>query len=252
MTTIPSGTSVPDDWFVDFHSGPAARFWRAVGAAMADADAALVAGLLDLPPGAAVLDMPCGDGRIAHRLAARGLRVDGVDISSPEIEHARAAGGAAGFHVGDMRCPPVAGPYDGVVTWGNSFGYMPHADSLAALAATRGLLRGGGRLVLETATVAESLLVGGVSDEDVHEAGGVRMTIRSRYEPERSRLVGELVFEEGGRVTDRRVVAHHVHTCAELVRMLRDSGFGAVDLRGPDGRAGYSLGDPRLIAVANA
>jgi len=37
---------VPDDWFVGFHDGLAARFWRSAAAAMADGDAALVRELL--------------------------------------------------------------------------------------------------------------------------------------------------------------------------------------------------------------
>jgi cyclopropane fatty-acyl-phospholipid synthase-like methyltransferase len=42
--------------------------------------AAAIAALLDLPAGARVLDAPCGAGRIAVRLAERGLDVTGIDI----------------------------------------------------------------------------------------------------------------------------------------------------------------------------
>jgi hypothetical protein len=45
---------------------------------------------------------------------------------------------------------------------------------------------------------------------------------------------------------------HHVHTTGEVVRMLGGAGFGAVELRGPDGRAPFELGRPRLIVVATA
>ena len=50
----PDAARVPDDWFVGFHRGLVARFWRAAGATMADADTRVVRGLLDLPQGAAV------------------------------------------------------------------------------------------------------------------------------------------------------------------------------------------------------
>jgi cyclopropane fatty-acyl-phospholipid synthase-like methyltransferase len=80
---------VPDDWFVGFHRGLAARFWRAAGATMADADARLVRELLELEP-AAVLDVPCGDGRLAVRLAA-GHAVVGIDLAGGELELARRA-----------------------------------------------------------------------------------------------------------------------------------------------------------------
>ena len=249
MTPTAAGTRVPDDWFVDFHTGPAARFWRAVGAMTADADAALVAGLLDLPPGATVLDVPCGDGRIARRLA--GLVVHGVDISGAEIDHARREGGAT-FAVGDMRRLSLDRAFDGLVSWGNSFGYLTPEDTARALAGFRRALRPGGRLVLESGTIAESMLVRGFSDERTLEVGGVRMTMRNRYDVTRSRLDGELTFEEPGKPPDVRLVTHHVHTAGEVVRMLGAAGFGSVDLCGPDGRAPYQVGDDRMIAVAVA
>ena len=86
---------VPDDWFVGFHTGLVARFWRAAGATMADRDAALVASLLDLPAGASVIDVPCADGRIALRLAAAGYVVTGIEIAAAEVDHARAAAARA-------------------------------------------------------------------------------------------------------------------------------------------------------------
>lgn len=101
----PDTAVVPDDWFVGFHQGLAARFWRAAGAAMLDADLARVLRALDLPPGAAVLDVPCGDGRIALALARAGHRVTGVDIAPAEVAHATAAAAGldARFVAGDLR-----------------------------------------------------------------------------------------------------------------------------------------------------
>ena len=37
---------VPDDWFVGFHEGLAARFWQAAGEAMLERDFAIVEALL--------------------------------------------------------------------------------------------------------------------------------------------------------------------------------------------------------------
>ena len=56
----------------------------------ADGDAALITRLLDLRPGARVLDVPCGHGRIANRLAARGFSVTGIDLSDAFLAEARA------------------------------------------------------------------------------------------------------------------------------------------------------------------
>src|SRR5688572_22397183 len=109
-----SDSRIPDDWFVGFHTGLVARFWRAAGATMADRDAALVASLLDLPAGTSVIDVPCADGRIALRLAAAGYAVTGIEIAPEEVDRARSAAADADldatFLVGDLRDLPDAGP----------------------------------------------------------------------------------------------------------------------------------------------
>jgi SAM-dependent methyltransferase len=244
---------VPDDWYVGFHTGLAARFWRAAGATMAEDDARLVRGLLGPPP-AAVLDAPCGDGRLTIRLAAAGYEVIGVDLAAAEIDHARAAarraGVEAGFEVGDLRALPDVGRVDAVVSWGNSFGYLTPADTERSLAAMGGALRPGGRLVLESLTVAESLLVGGIEPSAEYESGGIRMTTTNHYRAAESRLESEVVFEDADGHREQARMAHRVHTSGEIVRLVRAAGFGAVELLGADGASPYELGSPRLIAVA--
>ena len=62
---------------------------------------------LGLEPGARVLDVACGHGRHALRLAQRGLRVTGIDSSERSLAHARLAAADAGVEIeyvqGDMR-----------------------------------------------------------------------------------------------------------------------------------------------------
>ena len=249
-------TRIADDWFVGFHTGLVARFWRAAGATMAEQDAQVVAGLLALPPGASVIDVPCGDGRIALRLAAAGHAVTGIEIAAAEVEFARSAAEAAGvgarFLVGDLRDLPDAGPADGLVSWGNSFGYLPPADTVRSLAGMHRLLRPGGRLVLESSTVAESLLPGGIAPHSEIEFGGIRMTRTNRYNAPESRLETDYVFTDEAGTVERSRAAHHVHTAAEVVRLLHGAGFGDVRLLGGDGTTPYALGAPRMIAVATA
>ncbi|SET90779.1 class I SAM-dependent methyltransferase [Nonomuraea wenchangensis] len=67
-----------------------------------------------VPPGCArALDVGCGAGRFARRLAARGIEVDAVDPAAEVIEAARAAGGGPRFlhaDITDMELPE--GHYD--------------------------------------------------------------------------------------------------------------------------------------------
>ena len=245
---------VPDDWFVGFHTGLVARFWRAAGATMADRDAELVSSLLDLPAGASVIDVPCADGRIALRLAAAGYAVTGIEIAAEEVRHARAAAAAAGldatFETGDLRDLPHLEPADALVSWGNSFGYLPHEDTVRSLAGMHRLLRPGGRLVLESMTVAESMLTGEIAPHSQTEFGGIVMRRTNRYNAAESRLETEYEFSDGSGAVEHSRAAHHVYTAAEVTRLLAAAGFTGIRLLSEDGVEPYALGSPRLIAVA--
>lgn len=244
-----------DDWFVGFQDGLKAQFWRAVSEPWADDDATAIAALLDLPAGARVLDAPCGAGRIAVRLAQRGLRVTGIDISEVEIVEARRSAARRGvdahFMVCDVREAP-AQDYDALVMWGNSFGYTPHAETVRHLEASRRALRVGGRLVLETLTVAE-LMLPRLSEKLDYDLGNVRMRARHNYDAVRSRQISELRFTAPGSEPETATVIHHVHTVAELVRLLEAAGFEVEDLLGdPAARTPFELGSKRLIVMARA
>src|SRR5918912_937658 len=80
-----------------------------LGDERSDRETDLIVRLLALPAGARVLDMPCGHGRIAGRLAARGLHVTGVDNDELFLARAREDRDARGVDVdyrhGDMRDP---------------------------------------------------------------------------------------------------------------------------------------------------
>jgi SAM-dependent methyltransferase len=246
---------IRDDWYEGFQTGLMARFWRVASEPWADEEAGAIAALLDLPEGARVLDAPCGAGRIAVRLAERGLHVTGIDISEDEVEEARRGaaerGVAASFEVGDVRRPP-AGQFDAVVIWGNSFGYMPYDATVEHIAACRGALRPDGRLLLETGTAAEVVLPD-LDERLAYDVGGIRMTGVNTYDARRGRLVTEIELEAADGTTERGAVAHHVYTAAEIVRLLEAAGFAVGELIGDAvDRTPFEIGSQRLIVLAKA
>ena len=76
-------------------------------------EAETVAFLERLARGGPALELAIGTGRIALPLAARGVRVDGVDFSEPMVERLRAKPGGADLAVtiGDFADVPVDGTY---------------------------------------------------------------------------------------------------------------------------------------------
>lgn len=109
---------------------------------------------LDLDGSASILDAPCGYGRLANLLAARGHEVTGVDITSLFVERARDDAAADGvtvdYQLGDLRKLPVDGPFDAVMCWFTSFGYFDDVGNQLVLSEFSRVLRPGGKLVIDT------------------------------------------------------------------------------------------------------
>ncbi len=112
--------------------------------------------LLELKPGAKVLDLACGPGRFAIPLAKRGFRVVGLDLSPVYLKQGRAKAAEGGLDVrfvrGDMRAIPFEEEFDAVVNLFTSFGYFEREeDHLKVLQEVRKSLKPGGRFLLEMA-----------------------------------------------------------------------------------------------------
>src|SRR5438128_11523961 len=76
-------------------------------------EAATVAFLEQLAGGGPALELAIGTGRIALPLAARGIRVDGIDLSEAMVAKLRTkpGGGEISVTIGDFADVPVTGPY---------------------------------------------------------------------------------------------------------------------------------------------
>jgi SAM-dependent methyltransferase len=90
------------------------------------------------------LDVGCGTGRFARRLARRGIQVDAVDRSAEVIEAARAAGGGARYLQADItRMELPAGRYDYIACLASI-----HHVPFATVASLREALAPGGVLAV--------------------------------------------------------------------------------------------------------
>ena len=144
---------VPKDWWKDFFSGLAVEMWRAViNEEQTKREVDFLEKVLAVRPGAAVLDVPCGGGRLSLELASRGYRVTGVEFSDAFIQEARAASAACGLNIAwsqrDMRELPWQETFDGAFCFGNSFGYCSEAENSNFLAQGAKVLQPVGRSVL--------------------------------------------------------------------------------------------------------
>jgi SAM-dependent methyltransferase len=104
--------------------------------------------------GGPVLELGVGSGRIAVPVAAAGIEVVGVDLSTGMLEVARESAELAGVRLdlrqGDMRDPPVDGEFPLVIAPFRSLLHMEtEADRRSALRAVRTHLVPKGRFVFD-------------------------------------------------------------------------------------------------------
>ncbi len=245
--------TAPKDWWKDFFFGLFVDFWiGAIPAEATRADADFIEKSLALAPGARVLDVPCGPGRLTLELARRGYRMTGVDISPESLDYARAQSAAEGLSIewrlSDMRDLPWPGEFDAAFCAGNSFGYFDDAGHAEFLAAAARALKPGARFLLESGWVAEAILTNFRPSIDM-EAGGVRFTAQNTYDPLTGRV--ENVFAASrGDLSQTRLASHRVYTASEICRLLDAAGFGSFIAFGSPKGEPFALGSHRLLLIA--
>jgi SAM-dependent methyltransferase len=143
-------------WFESFFGKDYLEIYEHVlPSARATADVEGIIALLDLTPGARILDVACGHGRHSILLSKLGYDVTGYDLSKVFLDRARADADAQGATVrwvpGDMRNLPFLSEFDVAINIFTAFGYFEDPeDDIKTLRGVHAALRPGGRFLLET------------------------------------------------------------------------------------------------------
>jgi SAM-dependent methyltransferase len=224
--------------------------------AAAETEVAQLLQLLELPSQAAVLDMPCGPGRHLIHLAARGLRVTGVDLTQSYLDDARerlrGAGLSAELIRADMRELLRPASYDAILHLYSSFGYFDDPrDDLRLLRNMRESLREGGCVVLELA-----VLDGVVLDSPQAHALENGCSIAESASRIDSSGVLERDWEasgQGASGTPRRWKAkHRLYRVSELEQLLRSAGFDAMRVFGGFDGSAFLADAGHAVIIARA
>jgi SAM-dependent methyltransferase len=211
----------------------------------------MIARLLALESGARVLDVPCGEGRIAGRLAALGAHVTGLDTSDRFLTIARERHPNVTFEHRDMRELGYRGEFDAIVNFFTSFGYFDPATNDRVLASFAAALRPGGRLLLDMANpdkLKQLLELTGGTAAVFTERDGNHMVDEVSYDAGERRSVTKRHIVRDGNVRSLVFTVEQV-PAPELTERLRAAGFSTVELFGQDGTP-FDPDGRRLIAVA--
>lgn len=186
-----------DEGCLHFYAG-------ALGDERSDADTELLRRLLELQPGMEVLDLACGHGRIANRLAARGCRVTGLDATPLFLDlacrDATDRGVAVEYVQGDAHAAldrPLRPGHQLV----HRLRLLQRRRQPPGPGRGPRALKPGGRLALEVQH--RDWIVGALQPSVVVERDGDLLVDRNRFELLTGRIVSERMIVRGGRV--RRV-----------------------------------------------
>ena len=245
---------VPDDWWKDFFSGLVVDFWRAVmppEATTAEAD--FLARHLALAPGARVLDVPCGHGRLALELARRGYRPTGVDISEDFLAAARQTAAGEGLTVewraSDMRTLPWREHFDGAFCGGSSFGYLGDAGDLDFVRAVARTLKPGARFAIDAVKAAEVMAPPHFRERYAMDVQDIRFEAENRYDKATGWMESRYTITRGDR-REERSARHRIYTYREVAAMLQEAGFEKIEGLGSLSGEPFGPESTRLIFVA--
>lgn len=252
---MPSSSDYCDtQWWRSYFSGVALDVWRAiVPPEQAIRDADYLEAVCGLAQSAKLLDVPCGDGRVAIELASRGFDVTGVDVSAEILDDAKRRaverGVRATWHHGDMRQLPWDADFDAAFCWGDSFGYFDEAGNREFLASLRRSLRPGAVFAMEMGMIAE-VLFPHFQPRISGKVGDVRLTLERVFDPRSARLHVHYTFERDAQ-RECREASYRIHTCREVCQLLADAGFVVERLEGLPGEA-FRLGASCLHVLARS
>lgn len=198
---------------------------------------------LDLAPGARVLDVTCGPGLYAVRLAQRGCTVHGIDCSPASIRYARELAAREGvadrcrFTQADVRTalPLEAGAaYDAALFIYGQLAVFTREEAAQLMRGCAAALRPGGRLIIELLDAARI-------DRRAHNSwwytdrGGLwgdfpYLHLGERDWDEAERCAVERFFIINLETGEARTygLIDYAYTCDEVVALCQEAGFAQV------------------------
>jgi SAM-dependent methyltransferase len=212
-----------------------------------------VLGLLQVAPGARILDLCCGAGRHALELARRGYVVTGVDRTQAFLDEAALRAGDEGLRISwvhaDMRAYCQPGTFDGAINLFTSFGYFRDAaDDRRVAANVLRSLKPGGVLVIDL--MGKEILARRFQARDWSEEKDGTLLLQERSISDGwDWMENRWIIIKGDRRHDLHL-SHRLYSAAELSALLRDVGFARAVAYGDLQDRPYDLEARRLVVVA--
>jgi SAM-dependent methyltransferase len=203
-------------------------------AAVIDAEVSWFVEQLGLTDGQRMLDLGCGPGLYCARLAARGLRPTGVDLSPSSIEYARTAAAERGLEIeyvcANYCATELPGPFAAALLIYLDFSVLSDAECAALLSRVNRALAPGGAFLFDVTTPAGQLHHEGVQRWAVRPTGFWRpgpyleLTQEYAYPEANADLQQTVIVDETGTATVYRIW-NRAYTPDSIGALLAQHGF---------------------------
>jgi SAM-dependent methyltransferase len=223
-----------------------------------DAETRAVVDLLEMHQPMRVLDLACGFGRIANRLALLGHRVTGVEFEAGFLEIARSAaeqmgilevrrGGSVRYLQGDMRQIEYSEMFERAIMMFNSFGYFSDAENQEVLRRIAQALVPGGRLGLDIGS--RDGLMANFHPHYVSEKEHNLMINRFSFDVVTGRLYNDRIIIRDG-VRKDRPFSIRLYSVNEIQHVLAQAGLELEQVYGEWDARQFELDSSSMVILA--
>ncbi len=238
-------------WWSGFFDDDYLRLWGpTLSDKKSDDDAEAIWSLLGLEKDSRVLDAPCGFGRLAHRLAARGAEVLGVDRAQRMIDEATRREGAR-YLRHDLREPLPEGGFDAAYNVFSSIGYDGEDGDRAVFRNVHAALKPNGKFLVETRHRDSVVLEVHTGMRPAGRFGdGTLMVEELSFDPIAGRVDTVWHFS-GPNGSSSKPASFRMYAIPELIALLGSCGFRFVSAHAGLSTAPFtsSIPYPRRVAV---
>ncbi|MFT3699113.1 MAG: methyltransferase domain-containing protein [Kofleriaceae bacterium] len=221
-------------WFVDLFDEDYLRTLPFLTPQATQAEAEFVLEAMQLAPGAQVLDVGCGYGRHAMELAARGIHMVGLDLSTPLLvrggEEAHRRGLTINFVRGDMRELDFENQFDAAYSLFSTFGYFDDETNKKTLQNIARALKPNGKVLIEI--LNRDYLIQDLPTRVWWEGDGcvVLEEVELNYFSSRIQVNRSVVFDDGRQLEQEiSVRAYSLH---EVGKLMHAAGFRVLEVSG--------------------
>jgi SAM-dependent methyltransferase len=205
---------------------------------------------LQLHPKMQILDLACGFGRHANRLAEAGHYVTGMDRSEGFLELARNAA-PENTHISyickDMRELDFENRFDRVLMMFTAFGYFSDDENLKVLKNISKALKPGGLLCMDYPN--RDTLLKNMLPSQVLTKGDDLMVERSSFDPMTGRLYNKRFIIRDGKRKDMPYFIR-LYNATETIALLKEAGMELVKIYGGYRGTEFSSQSFRMVVVA--